>query len=638
MNKTQKRSRLTLPNRSAKSLLESSVIVTFFGRISAWIYRKLGSGMAGGIFTAYNSENEALKQSAAAEGTRRLDIGGRFLGPLKQKIARGFENSWILNTIRRLLDQMLCSPMKLYGLFLFSFALYSALVYIFRFFFVDSGEAAVDMGIVLTLVLMTFASVAMIASRHTLAEALLGSSVTCFFLFDVVGIRRESLENRGESDGRYNIAFIIGMLFGLATYVISPLWLLIGIAGCVAAYLVLISPEFGVLAILTLLPFAPTMGLVAAVLYTMLCFLLKVLCGKRSVKLDLLDGAVLVFALLMIGGGLVAVSRGSMKPMMVYVAFMVGYFLVVNLIRSREWLKRCVIGVIASCAMVALYGLYQNFFGTVSQTWQDSDMFSEIEGRVVSTFENPNVLAEYLIMCLPLMFAFFLLQKQPRARFAVAVCGVMTAGCLIYTWSRGAWLGFLIGMVIFLLMLSRHTMTGLLFGTLAIPFLPFVLPESITQRFLSIGNLGDSSTSYRVYIWQGVLNMLKEYWHTGIGIGNDSFKLVYPLYALSGIESAPHSHNLYLQITVELGVVGLIVFIAVLFLYAQSCFGLQQIERRDTRLLSSAVFCGLLSVLAQGMTDYIWYNYRVFLMFWLMLGLGAAVRRIYESTASEYVI
>jgi hypothetical protein len=68
---------------------------------------------------------------------------------------------------------------------------------------------------------------------------------------------------------------------------------------------------------------------------------------------------------------------------------------------------------------------------------------------------------------------------------------------------------------------------------------------------------------------------------------------------------------------VEIGVVGLVVFLALLLVYTQSCFTLHAKESRREKLLSAGIFCGMLSVLAQGMTDYIWYNYRVFLMFWL---------------------
>lgn len=45
------------------------------------------------------------------------------------------------------------------------------------------------------------------------------------------------------------------------------------------------------------------------------------------------------------------------------------------------------------------------------------------------------------------------------------------------------------------------------------------------------------------------------------------------------------------------------------------------------KLFSAAGFCGILAVLLQGVTDYVWYNYRIFLLFWLIIGLTAAIGR-----------
>ena len=47
-------------------------------------------------------------------------------------------------------------------------------------------------------------------------------------------------------------------------------------------------------------------------------------------------------------------------------------------------------------------------------------------------------------------------------------------------------------------------------------------------------------------------------------------------------------------------------------------------NRAQIRIFSSSLVCGLFAVLIQGMTDYAWYNYRVYLMFWLIVGLTAA--------------
>ncbi len=618
-----------------RNLFASSLIISSLGKVSSWLLRKLRDGFFGSIFCSYNRENDALHDSALLAQAGRLGIAERFFMPAKRAVAHGFETSAILGWIKERLNHMMSSTMKAYGIFTFSFTVYSALIYIFRVFYFGAEE--IDAVMILSLFLMLVSSVIMISSRHTLASALLTSPAARFFLFKVVGIRREAIEGIKEREGRFNIAFIAGIIFGVASFFVHPLVLVCLIFGAVAAYLVLIKPEFGILAIMFALPFAPTMVLVGAVLYTGVCYFLKLLCGKRSLKFDLFDFAVAAFFVLMAFGGLVAVSSGSIKPALVFCVFMLGYFLVVNLIRSKEWVMRCVIGVISSCTIVSLYGLFQNFFGFMETKWHDTELFGDIAGRVVSTFENPNVLAEYLIMIIPLAAAMFIITKNPRAKLLLAFCTVASCGCLIYTWSRGAWLGFIIGMLIFLIMYHRNTLTALLFGMFGVPFLPFVLPDSIIQRFTSIGDMRDTSTAYRVHIWEAVTNMIGGYWKTGVGIGEASFRPIYSLYALSGIESAPHSHNLYLQITVELGIVGLAVFLIMLFIWAQSCLTLHKNESRPEKLLSAAGFCGILAVLAQGATDYIWYNYRVFLMFWLVLGLGAAIRKTLDSTAQTDV-
>jgi hypothetical protein len=198
-------------------------------------------------------------------------------------------------------------------------------------------------------------------------------------------------------------------------------------------------------------------------------------------------------------------------------------------------------------------------------------------------------------------------------------------------------------------------------GIAAIPFLPLVLPSSIVSRFTSIGNLADTSTSYRVNIWRGTMHMLEDYWSCGIGIGEAAWDTVYPRYSLAAIEAAPHSHNLYLQITVECGIVGLILFLTFIFLLLRYNFTFyRRLEdmRQDIaasirpegtvltgqdstrklegatlsritklRMEAAAPLCGILAVLVQSFTDYTWYNYRVYLMFWLAAGLSVAYTR-----------
>ena len=150
-----------------------------------------------------------------------------------------------------------------------------------------------------------------------------------------------------------------------------------------------------------------------------------------------------------------------------------------------------------------------------------------------------------------------------------------------------------------------------------------LLPETVTSRFSSIGDLKDASTSYRFYIWMGTLAMLKDYWLCGIGPGAEAFNKVYPAYSYNGI-SAPHSHNLFLQILSDAGIAALGTFLILLFVYFRMmCVAMSKERDWTSRIHQIALTAGVCGFLVQAMTDYSFYNYRVLFLFWIYLVLGA---------------
>jgi len=482
-------------------------------------------------------------------------------------------------------------------------------------------------------IFLMIASFPMLFVKVKISDLMCESRIMSFLLFKVFGARKENIQISGTVIVRNNIAFLLGMIVGLSSYFLAPEYILLGIIALVGIFTFIMIPEFGIVTVIFMVPFVPTMFLAGLIIFVTICYLLKLIRGKRTLKFEIIDVTIFIFLILTVLGGIFSVSRvDSIRPALLYSCFILGYFLVVNLIRTSEWLKRCIVSLTFSALIVALYGIYENFFGIVQQTWQDEELFEDIRGRVVSTFENPNVLAEYLIMILPLMIAIFLFSKKINQKLLFLMMTGASGLCLIFTWSRGAWLGFLIGMLLFLLIYHRKSMLLLLGGLISLPLLPVVLPPNIIERFLSIGNIKDTSTSYRVNIWRAVVEMIKDNFSSGIGIGEGAFTVVYPKYSLAGIESAPHSHNLFLQIIVEIGIFGLIIFLAAMIIYMQNNFSLYKKlgdnkKYTETKLLSAAGLCGIVSVLIQGMTDYIWYNYRVFFVFWLVVALTIAVRR-----------
>ncbi len=343
---------------------------------------------------------------------------------------------------------------------------------------------------------------------------------------------------------------------------------------------------------------------------------------RRKLYWSPVNRYVILYAGVYMIGTLFSVSlRASLQPGLLTVAFILFSVVLFHAVTSWRQLDVILDGMVLAGALVSLYGIMQYVFGWGYQSaaWVDSDMFSSISFRVASTLENPNMLGQYLILLIPLGGAELLASKTwGRRLYYFCCCGVMTL-CMLLTSSRGAWLGLLFAGAVFVVLLNPRL---ILLAPLVLAVLYFVLPDWAIQRFTSIGNLSDNSTSYRVYIWMGVLAMLKDYWLCGIGPGNDAFNMVYPAYSYNTIV-APHSHNLFLQIICDAGVCALVIFLILLFVYFRMmCSALSREKVWTNRLFQVAFTSGICGFLVQAMTDYSFYNYRVMFLFWACLALG----------------
>ncbi len=637
-------------------LVQTSIILTALDRFCAYIYHLIKNGFFGYLFSGYRSEMNAPFFSGLRNGK-----SARHFAEIRYGLCRRLESSVILYGVTYMMKYLLGCRLRVYGAFFSSFGFYTAFsAYLYSML---SGNAAsiTEHPYILPSLVMIFASIPLVLSRRTLSQSL-RETVFGRIVMLAAGFSEEDIADTRGSGGHQGLPFMFGIICGAMTYFVSPVYILLGLAACLWLYLVMIRPELGVLTLFFAMPVFPTMLLGAVTAYTVFCTLIKLLRGKRILKIEPIDITVMAFAVLLFFGGTVSLSEQSLKPALLMVCFIFGYFLTVGLITTRAWLVRCSTACVLSATLVSLYGIFMYFTGGgySSSAWVDSEMFSSIGRRAVGTLENPNMFGEYLILILPIAVGMLIGRGEGLRRIPAFFCIGIMGVCLILTWSRGAWLGLIFAALLFLFMWHRRSVWVILAGIAAIPILPMILPASIVSRFTSIGNMTDSSTSYRVYIWRATIDMIEDNLTAGIGIGEGAWDRLYPLYSYLGVEAAPHSHNLYLQIWLELGIIGLLVFVVFLFLLYQSGFTLfsrlsgdselstpdlsgsllhqnlsegtditREMNRSKTqlRLSTAAPLCGVFAVLVQGMTDYAWYNYRLYLMFWLVCGLASAYAR-----------
>jgi O-antigen ligase len=453
------------------------------------------------------------------------------------------------------------------------------------------------------------------------------------FVKSAAGFKNLDFEFYDEKSTKGTQRLIVAALVGFLTGVVMSVKLLYGAAIPFAIFgmlLVMYAPITGVFASMFLAPFVPTMVLAGICLWTMLSLVIKSITTKSfRWKFDGVGlGIMLLLTILFVSSLLSFARMGSLKVWAMYFVFLNYYFVIINTVETKEQLYALLKLFVISGALVALYGIMQYVFGwTTSNAWIDEEMFEDSTMRVYSTLGNPNVLGEYLLLVLPVAAVYMIKNKfSELSKYAYAAMFLVLALCLVLTQSRGCWIGFMLSVFIFVTFYE-----GKLWGLIpiALCILPFIVPQTIIDRIMSIGNMSDSSTSYRVYIWMGTLGLLKHFWIGGIGMGEAAFAKVYPFFSYNAIV-APHSHNTFLQLTVEAGIGALIVFIVTNAVFVKKMSDNYRLDDKKSldSAMSLALASGIIGFLAQSMFDYTFYNYRVMSIMFMVLAVGMALYHI----------
>ncbi len=305
--------------------------------------------------------------------------------------------------------------------------------------------------------------------------------------------------------------------------------------------------------------------------------------------------------------------------------------------RIRSWLITLLLLV---SQIVSVYGLRQWFFGAKAlATWVDPTSTSAKLTRVYSYLGNPNLLAGYLIPAVVLSLAAFFAWQRLLPKALAATMFVVNSACLVLTFSRGGWIGFVVCLFVFSVLLvywysvqlpakwRRWAMPVVLGGSAGVFLLAVLFVEPVRDRVASIFvGREDSSNNFRINVWSSVVDMIRDRPILGIGPGNNAFNKIYPLYMRPRF-SALSAYSIFLEVAVETGLIGFSCFLWLLVVTFNQ--GIQQLHRlrtlanRDGFFLIAAI-AAMSGMLAHGFVDTVWYRPEVSTLWWLMVAIIAS--------------
>ena len=292
------------------------------------------------------------------------------------------------------------------------------------------------------------------------------------------------------------------------------------------------------------------------------------------------------------------------------------FMIAVDHFRDRKLIKRFFYVFIFSGMLLGLSVLSQKLLGVEFLRGR-----SLVGHAVTGSFENPNSLGAYLVYCLPAFIALVYWKWKNKAIAAVVffTCIILSVSILL-TFSRGGWLGFLIGLLGMIVLFEKKKFPTLIFvgflSTVCL-FSPF-----IKRVMFSFSSTGDSQ---RYVIWQGAIDMIKENPFLGKGLG--TFMNYFDQYVSNiGIF---YAHNCYLQMWAESGIFTLIVFLSLTGLVVYRGVRISLKNKKDEfGILLGGLTAGTFGFLVASFFDTQLYSLQLSVLFWVMLGVTVSVQRI----------
>lgn len=329
-----------------------------------------------------------------------------------------------------------------------------------------------------------------------------------------------------------------------------------------------------------------------------------------------------IFAIMM----LVSVSYAAEKKLAVseslrFISYIVLFFMV-----KYEWnrsghLKGILYSYICSTFIVGVYGLYQYFTGFgLSNEFKN---YGYARFKITANMDNPNNLAAFLIIGIFPVIMLLIYEKDRIKKIFYLILTVIMLLDLVFTGSRNAIIGAAVGLIVLAVVYSFKFIVPIL----AAGAISMLVPE-LRARIMAIDDPVQNQS--RIYLWKIAGKMIKDHPVFGVGNGNyvslyDRYVQIYPQYKFYGYTRWP-SHNSYLKVESELGVIGGISFIGIVAasLIKVKSF-INSTKNEFYKYFYTGFFASMIAFYVMNLFDNLFFVPKTTTYFWLILAVSQAV-------------
>jgi len=322
-----------------------------------------------------------------------------------------------------------------------------------------------------------------------------------------------------------------------------------------------------------------------------------------------LDKPIIVLILVSILSTVFSVHKyTSIWSVILLINYLIIYYLTIHTVRTRSHLRQLTYIIIWIGAFLAIIGLIK-LGGSNPFTWWD---YADLDygQRLTGTYGNPNHLAGYLEMAIPLLLGLFLIGYGRINLFFMICLFILLFSAIILSLSRGGWLGLAGGLAFmgFALLTQgrfkrKKLVVSLICGFLIVGLIvlsstPVVKRIRTLDRGEKIGTLHT-----RISVWSGILKMIQDY--PVLGTGPGTFATVFTQYQPPGQKLRYfNAHSDYLQLTAEAGLSLAVIMGWMIWVFYNRGFKKLNNPSRLVRGVTLGSMSGITAILIHSVSDF----------------------------------
>lgn len=315
------------------------------------------------------------------------------------------------------------------------------------------------------------------------------------------------------------------------------------------------------------------------------------------------------------------------------------YYTIVNWSNSSDRLSKLINGLILSGLLLALSAPFVVEW-SAKLAFIPSQLYQPFS-LILQDSIHPNVIAGSLALILPISVGWILYAWQDLTaleKILAILSSLVMFLILGLTQSRAAWIAIFIVFIFFPIFRWRWGWILSVLGILATLLATYAIGLTRVMTALVSGGSIRGIRS-RLEIWERAYFMIRDFPFTGIGMGSFT-QVADAMYPFTS--AAPgtifHAHNLFLQIGVDLGLMGLIAWLTILAIHLiqawKSRIGGKNNKNLRTQAIGFALLGSMLVLIIHGMMDsVVWGMVRPAPLVWAIWGIGSS---LYLQTQKKY--